>query len=488
MDTTVAYPAMNPANLRSAMTTDLSWSSSQPTELAAFPALHAEGIQVHNWADWHIPLQKTVEAYWGMQGEKDKRLYAVTDAFAQNNGQLGVSDARYVNAIKLLLLAFTPIEYSAHRGYARVSRQLGSAPIQTQTLMQSVDHLRHHQIQTHALSHFNKYFNGLHSYPTWFDQHWFLAVAKSYADDLLSAGPYEFLVAMAFGYNQIISNVLYVPFMSAAADNGDMSTASAGFSAQSDKVRHQTAGLGLIEFLIHQDAANLSTIQAWIDKWFWRSVRLSSLVAIMQDYMLPTRTQSWLNSWTTYVQKPLQPVFTAWEKLGLNAPASWDHACEQQMHVSHQTWLRLCRYSSNLTLHVWAPSPDELDWLSHQYPGTFDALYRPHLQDMAHQMATGKQAPVEPAPVLCGTCQLPVAGIDRKDANEQAQKHQGRYFCGLHCQQIFNLEPEKHSLQASWNTQAWNPLSELFDGDVGQFTGSEDQKNFDEWNGHVHST
>ena len=485
MDTTVTHPAMNRAQRMSAMTTALSWPLSHQSEQAAFPARHSEGIQVHNWSAWHLPLQKTVEAYWCMQGEKDKRLYAITDAFAQNNGQLGVSDARYVNAIKLLLQAFTPIEYSAHRGYARVARQLGEAHVQTQALMQSLDHLRHQQIETHALSHFNKYFNGMHSFTEWFDQHWFLAVAKSYADDLLSAGPHEFLVAMAFGYNQVISQVLHVPFMSAAVDNGDMSTANAGLSAQSDKVRHQAAGLSLIEFLVREDAANLPLVQGWIDKWFWRSVRLSSLVAIMQDYMLPTRTHSWLTSWTTYVQQPLQQVFNTWAPLGLKPPSSWQQACEQQTHVSHQTWLRLCRYSASLPLHVWAPNPDELDWLSHQYPGTFDILYRPHLQGLAHQIAHGQRPGAETAPVLCGTCQLPAIGNSRSEAQAQRKSHQGRYFCGLHCQNIFNLQPDKHRQQADWNTKAWSPIPHLLHADVGLFAGSEDEKHFKEWNGEV---
>ncbi len=485
MDNTVTHPTMSHAQRMSAMTTDLSWPLSHQSSQDVFPAALSEGIQVHNWAAWQAPLQQTVEAYWRMQGEKDKRLYAITDAFAQNNGQLGVSDARYVNAIKLLLQAFTPIEYSAHRAYARVSRQLGQAHVQTPTMMMALDHLRHQQIETHALSHFNKYFNGMHSFPAWFDQHWFLAVAKSYADDLMSAGPCEFLVAMAMGYNQIISPVLHVPFMSAAADNGDMSTATAGFSAQTDKVRHQVSGLSLVEFLVRQDAANLPVVQAWIDKWLWRSVRLTSLVAIMQDYMLPTRTQSWLHSWTTYVQKPLEQVFTTWAPLGLKLPASWSQACEQQTHVSHQTWLRLCRYSGSLPLHVWAPHPDELDWLSHQYPGTFDILYRPHLQGLAHQIAHGQRPGAETAPVLCGTCQLPVIGTNRSEAQAQAKSHQGRYFCSLHCQHIFNLEPEKHRAQSHWNTQSWNPIPHLLDADVGLFPGSEDETNFKEWNGDV---
>nr|WP_240801292.1 hypothetical protein [Vogesella mureinivorans] len=40
-----------------------------------------------------------MDAYWKYQAEKEKKLYAIFDAFAQNNGQMNVSNERYVNAI-----------------------------------------------------------------------------------------------------------------------------------------------------------------------------------------------------------------------------------------------------------------------------------------------------------------------------------------------------------------------------------------------------
>lgn len=478
MDTTVKHPAMNRHQRQQAMTRDLAWPVSQPE--AVFPARHVEGIHIHDWSALGQPLQPALELYWKLQGEKDKRLYAITDAFAQNNGQLGLSNARYANAVKLLLQAFTPIEYSAHRGLARVARQLGL----TDVAFQSVDHLRHNQLEVHAISHFNKYFNGMHSYTEWFDHHWMLSVAKSYADDLLSAGPFEFLVAMALGYNTVISNTLHVSFMSAAADNGDMSTSSAGLTAQSDKVRHQVAGQALVAFLVQQDPANLSLVQAWIDKWFWRSVRLSSLVAVMQDYMLPYHSHSWLEVWDMHVAQPLAKVFETWKPLGLALPRHWQQACEQQTHVSHQTWLRLCRYSAGLPLHAWAPSAAELNWLSDKYPGTFDAMFRPHMMGLAHQVAIAQRPQETMAPVLCGTCQLPVPGMEGPAALAQAQALQGRCFCSLPCQHIFNLEPEKHRAQAANSAQrhAWTmPASQGVDG--GLFDGSQDERNFQEWNG-----
>ena len=60
----------------------------------------------------------TMDAYWKYQSEKERKLYAIIDSFVQNNGHLNVSDARYLNALRLFLTGVTPLEYAAHRGYA----------------------------------------------------------------------------------------------------------------------------------------------------------------------------------------------------------------------------------------------------------------------------------------------------------------------------------------------------------------------------------
>ena len=35
--------------------------------------------------------------------KKERKLYAIIDAFQQNNGQFNVTDPRYINALKLFL-------------------------------------------------------------------------------------------------------------------------------------------------------------------------------------------------------------------------------------------------------------------------------------------------------------------------------------------------------------------------------------------------
>ena len=234
MDTRVAKKKLGLKDRYAAMTRGLAWETTYQPMDKVFPYDKYEGIKIHDWDKWEDPFRLTMDAYWKYQGEKEKKLYAVIEAFAQNNGQLGVSDARYVNALKLFIQGVTPLEYYAHRGFAHVGRQFTGVGARVAAQMQSIDELRHYQTETHAISHYNKYFNGMHHSSHWFDRVWYLSVPKSFFEDALSAGPFEFLTAVSFSFEYVLTNLLFVPFMSGAAHNGDMSTVTFGFSAQSD--------------------------------------------------------------------------------------------------------------------------------------------------------------------------------------------------------------------------------------------------------------
>jgi len=73
-------------DLYAAMTHDLHWETTYQPMDKVFPHDRYEGIKVHDWEKWQDPFRLTSDAYWKFQGEKEKRLYAVVDAFAQNNG------------------------------------------------------------------------------------------------------------------------------------------------------------------------------------------------------------------------------------------------------------------------------------------------------------------------------------------------------------------------------------------------------------------
>ena len=270
-----------------ALTRDLDWEPSYVDRDEMFPYLEFEGIKIHDWSKWEDPFRLTVDAYCKYQAEKDKRLYAVLDGFAQGQGHLSLTDANYLNAMKLFLQGVAPNEYNAHRNFAYLARHLGGPGPRFAALCQSIDEMRHTQTEVHTLSNYNKYYSGFHNYLEQHDRVWYLSVPKSFFDDALSAGPFEFLIAIGFSFEYLLTNLLFVPFMSGASFNGDLPTMTFGFSAQSDESRHMTLGLEAIKFLLEQDEANVPIVQAWIDKWFWRGYRVTGLVAQMLDYMLP---------------------------------------------------------------------------------------------------------------------------------------------------------------------------------------------------------
>ena len=502
MDKRVEKKRLSQRERYASMTHDLHWDTTYQPADTVFALDRYEGIQVHDWDQWQDPFCRTMDAYWKTQGEKDKKLYAVMEAFAQNNGQLGVSDARYVNAVKLVLQAIAPLKYMMHRALANAARQLRGDALRIAVQMQAANSLRHFQSETHAASVYNKYFNGLHHTPQWFDHAWYLQPVKSFADDAASAGPFELMIASSFGFDTLLSDLLFVPYMSGAAHNGDLSVVSASFSAQSDVAHHKAHAVALVTFLVQQDAANLPVIQHWIDKWFWRSFRLMPIVAMMQDYMLPKRMMSWKESWEAFVEAPVSALFEELAPLGLKMPTGWEQACDSKHHLSHQAWNAAYGYGDALAFHTWVPGADEMAWLNRKYPDSFDRWYFPRLTHYAQREAEGKRFYNNALPMQCQVCQQPMMftepGNPRWIAYRETQ-HAGEsfHFCSDQCEQIFTNEPAKYvqahlpshaMLHAHGNQPA--PLRaslascEMNIGrDNGGFAGSEDAINFEDWGG-----
>ena len=511
MDAPVTKKKLGLKERYTAMTRGLAWDTTYQPMDKVFPYDKYEGIKIHDWDKWEDPFRLTMDAYWKYQGEKEKKLYAVIEAFAQNNGQLGVSDARYVNALKLFIQGVTPLEYGAHRGFAHVGRHFTGAGARVAAQMQSIDELRHFQTETHALSHYNKYFNGIHNSTEWYDRVWYLSVPKSFFEDAMTAGPFEFLTAVSFSFEYVLTNLLFVPFMSGAAHNGDLSTVTFGFSAQSDESRHMTLGIECIKFLLEQDPDNVPIVQRWIDKWFWRGYRLLTLVAMMQDYMLPKRVMSWKEAWEMYAEENGGALFRDLARYGIREPEGWKLACEGKDHISHQAWNTFYNYAAAAPFHTWVPTDDEMKWLSEKYPDSFDQYYRPRLEHQRREQQAGKRFYNSTLPMLCTICQIPMVFTEPGDPTkicyrESDYKGDKYHFCSDGCKHVFDGEPEKY-------VQSWLPVHQIYQGNcfkadvdptqpgfdplaavldwyglnVGRdnfdFEGSEDQRNFAAWRG-----
>ncbi len=185
------------------MTRGLDWETSYQPMDKVFPYATYEGIKVHDWDAWQDPFRLTMDAYWKYQAEKEQKLYAIMDAFAQNNGHLGLTDARYINSLKLFLTGVSPLEYMAHRGFAHVGRALPGVGARVACQMQSLDELRHAQTQIHSMSNYNKLYDGFHSWRHMHDRVWYLSVPKSFFDDAITAGPFEFMIAIGFSFEYV---------------------------------------------------------------------------------------------------------------------------------------------------------------------------------------------------------------------------------------------------------------------------------------------
>lgn len=447
------------------LTRGLDWETTYQPMDKVFPFDTFEGIKIHDWDGWEDPFRLTMDAYWKYQAEKERKLYAVIDSFAQNNGHMGITDARYVNAIKILLTGVTSLEYAAHRGFSHVGRHLRGVGPRVACQMQAIDELRHAQTQIHTLSHYNRYFDGFHDWRHMYDRVWYLSVPKSFFDDAMTAGPFEFVTAISFSFEYVLTNLLFVPFMSGAAYNGDMATVTFGFSAQSDEARHMTLGLEVIKFMLEQDEANVPIVQRWIDKWFWRGYRLLSLVAMMMDYMLPKRVMSWAEAWEMYYEDAGAALFEDLERYGLRPPKYADIATKEKNRLSHEVWSIFYNYTHAAAFHTWSPEDNELDWLSEKYPDTFDKMYRPRFDYWREQAAAGNRFYNQALPQLCTTCQIPMGFTEPDDPTkicfrESVFKHERYHFCSDGCKDIFDWEPEKY-------VQSWLPVHEIFKGNCG---------------------
>ena len=448
------------------LTRDLDWEPSYVSREELFPYTRYEGIKIHDWDGWQDPFRLTVDAYYKYQAEKDKRLYAVLDSFAQGQGHLTLSDASYFNAIKLFIQGVTPLEYAAHRHFAFLARHLEGPAPRFAALCQSIDELRHCQTQIHTISNYNKYYGGFHSWSKMHDRVWYLSVPKSLLEDAMAAGPFEFLISISFSFEYLLTNLLFVPFMSGASFNGDLPTMSFGFSAQSDESRHMTLGLEAIKFLLEQDEGNVPIIQDWIDKWFWRAYRMSALVAAMMDYMLPKPVMSWKEAFELYFEEQmLGGLFPDLAYYGINPPRHVDDAIAEKDRLSHEVYRILHNFSFAAALTTHTPNDTHMEWLSQQYPDTFDRYYRPVWTKHRRIEEAGGRVFFQGLPQLCQVCQVPMAFSEVSDPTRislRRSEFRGEVYhtCSDGCKWIFDREPEKY-------VQAWLPVHQIHQGNCG---------------------
>ncbi|MCH4273254.1 MAG: YHS domain-containing protein, partial [Kerstersia gyiorum] len=204
-------------------------------------------------------------------------------------------------------------------------------------------------------------------------------------------------------------------------------------------------------------------------------------------------------------------LFRDLARYGIREPLGWKQAMEEKDHLSHQAWNIFYNYCGAAAMHTWVPEDEELDWLSQKYPDTFDKLYRPRLLHYRKLQQEGKRFYNNALPMLCNTCQIPMAFTEPGDPTaicyrESTYLGQKFHFCSDGCKHVFDKEPQKF-------IQSWLPVHQIYQGncfkpdvdptaegfdplaavldwygiqqgvDNMEFEGSPDQKNFASWTG-----
>jgi phenol hydroxylase P3 protein len=361
----------------SLMKRSLDWEFSYVDHQDVYPQATYEGINIEDWDKWKDPFCSTVDRYWKYQADRETRRNAVVDAFSSNNGYLNITDARYLNALEIFLSVFSTMEYHIHRGFARLARQLPGIDAQIAFQIKALEEIRHCQAQLHLLSNDGRLYDGFQDSPNSNAQFWCLSIAKSYVEDACTSGPFEFIIAIGLGFDYLITNLFLVPFVSGVALNGEINTMTIGFNKQPHDARRNIWGLEIINYLLEQDPDNIVMIQKWIDKWVWRSARLLSLAAMIQDYMVPKREMCWKQVWEIQVEENGMAVFNSLSKYGVKVPVCIKQLNGEKAHISHQMWSAYYSIAPMNKCHALLPDKDELDWLTSKYPQTFEKYYRP---------------------------------------------------------------------------------------------------------------
>jgi toluene monooxygenase system protein A len=218
-------------------------------------------------------------------------------------------------------------------------------------------------------------------------------------------------------------------------------------SIQSDEARHAQIGRPVLETVVRHDRA---LAQRLVDKWFWRSWLLFSIVTgFGMDYLTPLahRTRSFKEFVHEWVIEQFLVTIGA---IGLEKPWYWPIFLASVENYHHMVYASAYTYRASVWFDFVVPSPAERAWLRAKYPNSWGA-YEPVWQriearwkkaDSNNDLAVHGSSIV----AFCNLCQLVLCGGTPacNTATVARIAGQKRIFCSEPCRWIFEQEPERY--------------------------------------------
>jgi toluene monooxygenase system protein A len=429
----------------------LDWEYSYVTEPEMFPETVSgrPWLSHSEWCSWDEPYRTTYRDYVITQHEKDASVYAVRDAVGrlENFQKL---DSSWLNALKFHSAALPLAEFAAVVGNLRAGRFARDSAWRTTATFGALDECRHTQIPLllmHELVRWDPQFDWTHKF--YHTNNWVAIASRHLIDELLLASnPIEFAVATNFVFETGFTNLQFVGLSALSHVVGDHMFEKMVSSIQTDEARHAQIGPPVLATIVQHDP---EYAQYLLDKWFWRSWLLFSiLTGFCMDYLTPLEKRS--NSFKEFMEEwILDQYLKNLEAAGMRKPWYWETFLDSMEIYHHMVYAAAYTYRATVWFNMVAPGPAERQWLKEKYPKYWDMVDPIWEQVAASWKATnpGIEWSVHGlTPVgFCDLCQLVLCGGNPARNTAQTFDYDGRryIFCSEPCAWLFKSESDRYS-------------------------------------------
>jgi toluene monooxygenase system protein A len=430
---------------------NLDWDLSYVGEQDAFPEVLSgrPWLEQVEWRGWDEPYRTTYADYVTTQSEKDASLAAVRELVGKPE-DLEKLPQEWRSALKLHAATLPLAEFAAVVGNLRAARFGRNSAWRSTALFGALDEFRHTQIPLvlmHDLVAADPQFDWTHKF--YHSNNWVAIAGRHLVDEMiLGANAIEFAVATNFVFETGFTNLQFVGLSALAHRVGDKMFEKMVTSIQSDEARHSQIGEPVLEMLIKHDRAYA---QYLVDKWFWRSWLLFSVVTgFAMDYLTPvaSRTLSFREFMHEWV---IDQYLRMLEEVGLQRPWYWSTFESALPRYHHMVYASAYSYRATVWFDLVVPGPEERAWLREKYPETWDEL------DPVWERITERWRHTDPGNdfgvhgtaivTFCDLCQLVLCNGSTRRNSAMVVEHGGRkfIFCSEPCRWIFEREPERYA-------------------------------------------
>lgn len=428
---------------------DWEYSYVRPEEVFPEVASGRPWLPHADWADWDEPFRTTYSEYVTSQSDKDRAVHAVRDAIGKLEDFQRVAGP-WVNGLKLHAATLPLAEFCAVVGQLRAARFGRDSAWRTSALMGALDEFRHTQIPLvilHELLRWDGQFDWTHKF--YHSNQWVAIAARHMVDELiLTANPIELAIGTNFVFETGFTNLQFVGLAALAHRAGDRMFEKMVTSIQSDEARHAQIGRPVLLKVVKHDP---EYAQYLLDKWFWRSWLVFSVVTgFAMDYFTPLEKRPY--SFKEFMEEWILDQFVqSLDEVGLKKPWYWDTFVESMQTYHHMVYASAYTYRSTVWFDFVVPGPRERAWLKSKYPKYWDEI-DPVWENIASRWRkadAGNDFAVHGTSIVgfCDLCQLVLSNGTPQKNSATTLTHDGKkyIFCSAPCRWIFEREPERYA-------------------------------------------